>query len=84
MSRDAKQFAVVAGIGVVGVVLGLTVSVGFFVLVAAPVVVLIEYAWRNSGRGTRGRPADPSRALFRDLLGDYRAKHSKGQPRGDG
>jgi hypothetical protein len=84
MSRDAKQLAVVAGIGVVGVVFGLTVSAGFFILLAGAVVILIQHAWQNSSWGARGRPTDPSRALFRDLLGDYRAKHPKGQPRGDG
>jgi hypothetical protein len=75
---------VVAGIGVVGVVLGLTVSAGFFIVLAGAVVVLIQYAWQNSRWGAGGRPTDPSRALFGDLLGDYRAKHQKDQPRGDG
>jgi hypothetical protein len=73
MSRDAKQLALVIGIVLIGVVLGLTVSAVFLILLAGPIVVLIQYAWQDSRWGGPRRPPDPSRAVFRDLLGDRRA-----------
>jgi hypothetical protein len=79
VTRDAKQLAGVVGIVVIEVVLGLTLSAAFFILIAGPIVVLIQYAWQNSGWSPRRRTADPSRALVRDLLGDRRAKPPKDQ-----
>ena len=82
MSRDAKQLVVVAVIAVIGVVLGLTVSPMFLILVAGPLVLLIQYAWQNSWWGPRRRPRDPSRALARDLLGELRADRTRDEPHG--
>jgi len=84
MSFDAKQLCVVVGIVVVGVVLGLTVSALFLVLLAGPIVVLIQYGWQNSGWGKRRGPADPSRALFRDVLVERRANRLRDDGRADG
>jgi hypothetical protein len=81
MSRDARQLVVVAGIAVIGVTLGLTVSALFLVLLAGPIVVLIQYAWQNSRWGPRQRNRDPSRALVRELLGGLRVNRARGEPR---
>ena len=81
MTRDAKQLAVVGGIAVIGVVLCLTVSALFLILLGGPIVVLIQYAWQNSRWGPRRRPHDPSRALVRDLLGEVRADRATDEPR---
>jgi hypothetical protein len=81
MSRDAKQLVVVAGIAVIGVTLGLTVSALFLILLAGPIVVLIQYVWQNRRWGPRQRPRDPSRALVRDLFGGLRANRARGEPR---
>jgi hypothetical protein len=80
MSRDAKQLAVVAGIAVIGVVLAVTVSAVFLILLAGPIVLLIQYAWQNSPWGPSQRPRDPSRALVRDVLGEARANRARGEP----
>ena len=82
MSRDAKQLVVVAVIAVIGVVLGLTVSGLLLILVAGPLVLLIQYAWQNSRWGPGGRTRDPSRARVRDLLGELRANRARDEPRG--
>jgi hypothetical protein len=80
MSRDARQLAVVVGVAVIGVVLGLTVSAVFFILLAGPIVLLIQYTWQHSRWGPRQRPRDPSRALVRDLVGELRANRARGEP----
>jgi hypothetical protein len=81
MSWDARQLAVVVGVAVIGVVLGLTLSAVFFILLAGPIVLLIQYAWQNSRWGPSQRPRDPSRALVRDVLGELRANRTRGEPR---
>jgi hypothetical protein len=81
MSRDAKHLVVVAGIPVIGVVLGLTVSALFLILLAGPLVLLIQYAWQNTRWGPGGRPRNPSRALVRDLLGELCANRARDEPR---
>ena len=55
MTKDQRQLAVVVAIVVIGVVLGLTVSGFFLILLAGPVVVLVQYVWQNDLR-TAGPP----------------------------
>jgi hypothetical protein len=81
MSGDARQLAVAAGIAVFGVVLGLTVSAVSFILLAGPIVLLIQCAWQYGPWGPSQRSRDPSRALVRDVLGELRANRARGEPR---
>ena len=53
MTRDQRQLAVVVAIVVIGIVLSLTVSGFFLILIAGPIVVLIQYAWQSRQRPSR-------------------------------
>jgi hypothetical protein len=52
MTRHQRQIAVVVAIVVIGVVLGLAVSGFFWILIAGPIVVLVQYARQDGQRAT--------------------------------
>jgi hypothetical protein len=73
MTRDQRQLAVVVAILVLGVVLGVAVSGFFLILIAGPIVVLVQYArqhgQRATGSTTPGRARRlPDKAAVPELL----------------
>jgi hypothetical protein len=73
MTKDQRQLAIVVAIVVIGVVLGLTVSGFFLILIAGPIVVLVQYVWQNGPRtagptaSSRGRRL-PDKAVLPEFL----------------
>ncbi len=79
MTKEHRRLVVLVAIVVIGIVLGLTVSGFFLVLIAGPIVVLAQYAWQKGGpsagstTSTGGRGL-PDKAALPELLRRRRSR----------
>ena len=72
MKRFARGLPGLAVIATVGLVLALTVSTQFMVLVVVCAVVLVQYIWQNSGDRYR-EPRLPDESVLSRMIRERRA-----------